>query len=67
MAKFQPGDIVKLKSGGPNMTVEGYETLFAGDSSIETNNVQCSWFNGNTIHKELFQDSALEIATTQNP
>ena len=61
MAKFQPGDIVKLKSGSPDMTVEGYEALWAGDSSIETENVHCAWFDGKTMHKELFQQNALEI------
>lgn len=66
MAQFHPGNIVKLKSGGPKMTVEGYEQLVALDTAVETDNVQCSWFEGNTRFKEFFQENALEIVAPEN-
>jgi uncharacterized protein YodC (DUF2158 family) len=34
--KFQAGDMVQLKSGGPIMTVQGY-------SAAENNMVECFW------------------------
>ena len=37
--QFNPGDLVKLKSGGPTMTVEQVRTDLAGK-------LQCVWFKG---------------------
>jgi uncharacterized protein YodC (DUF2158 family) len=57
---FEIGATVKLKSGGPKMTVEEYgKNLFNG---TENGMVACSWFvEGNRKH-ESFQQDALEEA-----
>lgn len=52
------GDVVVLKSGGPNMTI-----TYAGGSEGK---VDCSWFNkdgGNfTVHSHVFRIDALILA-----
>jgi len=37
------GDVVKLKSGGPDMTVVGV--------GASTNDLQCAWFSGEHFDK----------------
>jgi uncharacterized protein YodC (DUF2158 family) len=50
--QFKPGDMVKLKSGGPLMTVEHYDDMRGG--------VVCSWFNEKNERKqEAFAPDAL--------
>lgn len=59
MQKLKRGDVVRLKSGGPNMTVlEYYVNEIGGiynalqgkkefDESVETTLVVCKWFDKN--------------------
>lgn len=54
MAEFQKGDIVKLKSGGPEMTIENIGTY----NSVEKAN--CAWFDGKTKESSLFALEAIE-------
>lgn len=42
--KMKIGDLVRLKSGGPVMTV----------SYVGTTNIKCTWFKGEDCHKENF-------------
>ncbi|HEX8012455.1 MAG TPA: DUF2158 domain-containing protein [Casimicrobiaceae bacterium] len=58
MASFKPGDIVKLKSGGPKMTVEG---PYRGHSSNEEQ-VRCIWFEGSERKTDVFAVATLEAA-----
>ncbi|MXP43066.1 YodC family protein [Allopontixanthobacter sediminis] len=53
-AKFTPGDLVELKSGGPVMTVEkeGYEQDTWG----------CTWFAGDKHQQNTFSGVALKLA-----
>ncbi|WP_163833360.1 YodC family protein [Spartinivicinus ruber] len=44
------GSLVRLKSGGPVMTV----------INVNTSAVECRWFDGATPHKDIFPKSALE-------
>jgi uncharacterized protein YodC (DUF2158 family) len=45
--KWKPGDVVRLASGGPKMTVgETHGQKVPGDA------VQCKWFDGNHELKE---------------
>lgn len=54
------GTVVQLKSGGPEMTVEGFEwNPVNGDYDI--NKVICTWFDGNKKKQDTFQRVALEI------
>lgn len=55
--KFKPGDVVRLKSGGPTMTVQRY-VLQAGTEVAE-----CSWFAGTDLHTRDFRDDSLESAS----
>ena len=47
---FEPGDIVKLNSGGPDMTVD----------RPETGVVWCQWFSARKLEKGAFKPESLE-------
>jgi len=47
--EFKKGDLVKLKSGGPTMTV----------SEIENNRIYCQWFANNELKTEVIEAEAL--------
>ncbi len=49
---FKIGDLVKLKSDGPKMTVEG-----VGDDSI-----MCVWFDNKKLLRAAFAEATLEDA-----
>jgi uncharacterized protein YodC (DUF2158 family) len=51
---FNPGDLVRMKSGGPVMTYEGKSQFFG---------CICSWFEGNKMSRENFAAVTLEPAT----
>ncbi|KKL38602.1 hypothetical protein WR30_11120 [Burkholderia contaminans FFH2055] len=60
MATFVKGDVVKLKSGGPKMTVSS-----TGDFSFTAgiqDGVQCVWFEGDKPHDKVFDGAVLEKA-----
>jgi uncharacterized protein YodC (DUF2158 family) len=40
MTDFKVGDVVRLKSGGPKMTI---------GASMKDDRVECHWFGGQTI------------------
>jgi uncharacterized protein YodC (DUF2158 family) len=50
---FKPGDAVRLKAGGPIMTVDG---VYA-EGSIEQ--VKCQWFSEGRFHEGVFQAQTL--------
>ena len=52
MSNFEIGDIVYLKSGGPDMTVNGFEKF---SNSL----VEVVWFTDNKIHKEFLPEEVL--------
>jgi uncharacterized protein YodC (DUF2158 family) len=52
-AKFEPGDFVQLKSGGPKMVVEQHNNY--NDSYL------CTWFSGAKHNTHNFQAAALRI------
>ncbi|MEI7209242.1 DUF2158 domain-containing protein [Pectobacterium carotovorum] len=54
--KFKSGDIVKLKSGGPDMTVKIYSSS-QGDSFL------CQWFAGKKLEQGYFKPDSLEHVT----
>jgi uncharacterized protein YodC (DUF2158 family) len=47
---FQEGEVVQLKSGGPSMTVEGYEDGL----------VICVWFEKTDRKTSAFKESTLK-------
>lgn len=61
--KFKTGDPVKLKSGGPEMTVKNYnEDKYADDELM----VDCDWFDKNdTKQSDTFHEDQLEIVSNK--
>ncbi|WP_234267568.1 YodC family protein [Hydrogenophaga sp. NFH-34] len=56
--KFQIGDVVRLNSGGPDMTVSGlHEKKFPHGGVVPV--VACTWFDGKTLSKESFKPELL--------
>lgn len=51
MSKFSSGDVVRLKSGGPNMTVN-YQ-------STGNNKYWCDWIDGNQPHGGDYEEDQL--------
>jgi uncharacterized protein YodC (DUF2158 family) len=72
MEKFyKKGDVVRLKSGGPNMTVLEYKTghdILAvaygrqAKPSWETEYVYCQWFEKTKLKGHDFHQDLLELA-----
>lgn len=65
--KWKPGDVVKLKSGGPRMTVETYDHT----DKYAVNGVRCVWFPSNHFVinvsplRDCFKEEALEADTEE--
>jgi uncharacterized protein YodC (DUF2158 family) len=54
---FKPGDVVRLKSGGPAMTVTHL------NSSVVENGADCQWFDSkNRLKRGVFTQDALKPA-----
>jgi uncharacterized protein YodC (DUF2158 family) len=51
MSTIRAGDVVRLKSGGPAMTVES----MGGEKAL------CVWFEGSKPFKQMFQLTALAL------
>lgn len=51
---FNTGDIVKLKSGGPDMTVQGEVIGHRGTFN-------CQWFAGKKLERGNFNSDSLEL------
>ena len=54
--EFKPGDIVRLKSGGPDMTVETVSNL------NDPTKYFCSWFAGAKNNHKSFTEASLYLA-----
>ncbi|MFC1626419.1 YodC family protein [Pseudomonadota bacterium] len=60
---FDIGEIVKLKSGGPEMTVKKVNTNMREEFS---GNYQCQWFAGKKLDSGVFpQESLVAVATEE--
>lgn len=59
MSTFQVGDVVRLKSGGPGMTVEEIGDYSQSKPSGPRNGVLCAWILGRTFHRHIFDAAML--------
>ena len=59
MADFNKGDTVRLKSGGPLMTVTDLGNYAPKGPE---NGVKCVWFDGKRREEALFDSDALKIS-----
>lgn len=59
-AAFNIGDIVKLKSGGPDMTVRDINDV--GNSGVY---FQCQWFAGKKLESGSFRGESLVLTETK--
>ena len=62
MAEFKKGDTVRLKSGGPLMTVMAVGSY--GPTGPE-DGVKCVWFEGKRNEEEVFDSAVLEISDSK--
>lgn len=53
---FNTGDIVKLKSGGPEMTVQ---------KELAENHFRCQWFAGKKLESGPFPEGSLVLVTPE--
>ncbi|GAB2582469.1 DUF2158 domain-containing protein [Dyella jejuensis] len=60
---FKLGDIVKLKSGGPDMTVN--EILLSYPAKQPTGEYRCQWFAGKKLDTGVFPVESLEPVQTE--
>ena len=57
--RFANGSVVRLKSGGPRMTVVDYGT-YGYDPDPK---YKCRWFDSkNTVTEQIFSEAELELA-----
>lgn len=60
--KFNDGDRVRLRSGGPTMTVEGFDA-FGEFEQGSPKKYLCRWFDGKgQLAQDTFKESSLEAA-----
>lgn len=57
MSKYKVGDKVKLKSGGPVMTVHQVSVTHP---PIYRGNLRCQWFAGKKLEEGYFPEDSLE-------
>jgi uncharacterized protein YodC (DUF2158 family) len=61
VADFQKGNTVRLKSGGPIMTIETIDArAYLGGS--EKDHARCQWFEKNELETGVFPLASLEAA-----
>jgi uncharacterized protein YodC (DUF2158 family) len=61
MSEFKPGDVVRLKSGGPAMTVDEIEKKGTAVS------VFCFWFDGAQLEDGEFAPASLALVAPEQP
>ena len=54
--QLKVGDVVRLKSGGPDMTIENIGKYVHKDGAM------CVWFDGKKRFHEVFDLATLELA-----
>ena len=62
MAKFKSGNLVKLRSGGPVMTVKTADQLSGIGPILQETMYWCQWFSGKKLSQGQFAEDSLERA-----
>ena len=57
--KYKVGDIVQLKSGGPDMTISGIRP------KVTSNLYTCQWFSGKKLESGEFPEESLQVPETK--
>jgi uncharacterized protein YodC (DUF2158 family) len=58
MSELQEGDIVRVKSGGPDMTIAELGNYYPEGPK---NGAVCVWFEGKTQKRDVFDVAVLEL------
>ena len=74
MPEFERGEVVRLKSGGPAMTIDkcpgdesGYSKLtWGGLKKLTWYTYRCVWFEGNELRSEDFGEELLTAVDAIN-
>ncbi len=56
------GDVVRLKSGGPLMTI----TEFGKYAYSDHEQVKCVWFDNKKKYSDIFEKETLEVTNTNS-
>lgn len=64
-SKYKVGDLVKLKSGSPKMTVEQVSEVVPGLTGDQSN-IECQWFSGTKLQSGWFNPQSLEPADAKD-
>jgi uncharacterized protein YodC (DUF2158 family) len=64
-AKYKVGDVVRLKSGGPDMTVQSVSDKNMSDQLSrellgDDDTIKCQWFSGTKLQHGRFNPQTLE-------
>ena len=62
--KFKDGDVVRLKSGGPKMTISWLDfnlNSVTGTLDIYNGRVSCEWFDDKELKYQIFRQDSLEL------
>jgi uncharacterized protein YodC (DUF2158 family) len=59
MERFQQGDVVRLKSGGPWMTITALG-IYSGWTMSPSDTASCRWFEGDKPQETVFDVALLE-------
>ena len=55
------GSVVRLKSGGPKMTVHAFEADFDFSPEQKMNGCICQWFERDTLREGTFHPDTIEL------
>jgi len=56
-AELKPGQVVRIKSGGPKMTIQEIDE-YMGWSGLAA---KCQWFDGAELKSSIFELHSLEL------